>query len=162
GRAPRDLSGMRSARRSRSRSSAPTTGRRIPRTPSGRSARSSNRRLQRVRNGRGRTLSEQRLARLFVSPSVTTITLVALFPVLYALAMSLYAYDGRHEEGFAGLANYAAQLTSGDFWRPVNATFVFTISSVCLELVIGLGFALIMNRAPGQHMTRATILVPWV
>ena len=78
------------------------------------------------------------------------------------VAIAAPTRDGRHEEGFAGLANYAAQLTSGAFWRPVNATFVFTISSVCLELLIGLGFALIMNRAPGQHMTRATILVPWV
>ncbi len=108
-------------------------------------------------------LSERRLARLFVSPSVMAMALVTLFPVLYALALSLYAYDGRRREGFAGLANYATQLASGDFWRPVNATLVFTITSVTLEFGIGLGFALIMNQAfAGRSVTRATILVPWV
>jgi len=105
---------------------------------------------------------EQRLARLFVAPSLLTMTLVTLFPMLYALAMSLYAYDGWRRRGFAGLANYATQLTSGDFWRPVEATFVFTVLSVALELLIGLGFALIMNRAAGRSVTRATILIPWV
>ena len=109
-----------------------------------------------------RTLSELRLAHLFLSPSLMTLVLVTLFPILYALAMSLYAYDGEHRQGFAGLANYGRQLTSGDFWQAVNATLVFTVCSVALELLIGLGFALIMNRASGRTWIRSAILVPWV
>jgi ABC-type sugar transport system permease subunit len=112
---------------------------------------------------RSRALSERRLAQLFVAPAVTGMALVALFPVLYAVMLSLYSYDGRRREGFVGLANYAAQLTSGDFWRPVTATFVFTVSSVTFEFLIGLGFALIMNQVfAGRGVTRATILIPWV
>ncbi|MGH8884843.1 MAG: carbohydrate ABC transporter permease [Egibacteraceae bacterium] len=107
--------------------------------------------------------SERRLARLFIAPSVLTMGLVALFPVLYAVGLSFFAYDGRRREGFVGLANYAAMLTSGDFWHPVNATFVFTITSVTIEFLIGLGFALVMAQAfAGRGVTRATILVPWV
>jgi multiple sugar transport system permease protein len=107
--------------------------------------------------------SERRIARLFIAPSVLTMGVVVLFPVLYAVALSVFAYDGRRREGFVGLANYATALTSGDFWRPVNATFVFTVISVTFEFLIGLGFALIMNQAfAGRGLTRATILVPWV
>lgn len=107
--------------------------------------------------------SERRLARLFLFPSVLTMGLVALFPVLYAVGLSLFAYDGRRREGFVGLANYAQALTSADFWRPVNATLFFTITSVACELLIGLGFALVMSQAfAGRGVTRATILVPWV
>ena len=107
--------------------------------------------------------SERRLARLFLFPSALAMGLVALFPVLYAVAASLYAYDGRQREGFAGLANYVQALTSRDFWHPVKATLVFTVTSVTLELLIGLGFALIMSQAlAGRGVTRATILVPWV
>ncbi|MGH8907868.1 MAG: carbohydrate ABC transporter permease [Egibacteraceae bacterium] len=112
---------------------------------------------------RSAVASERRLARLFLFPSALTMGMVALFPVLYAMALSLFAYDGRRREGFAGLANYGAALTSGDFWRPVNATLVFTVISVACEFLIGLGFALVMSQAlRGRGVTRSVILVPWV
>ena len=45
----------------------------------------------------------------------------------------------------------------------MNATFVFTVTSVAAEFAIGLGFALIMRQAfRGRGITRAAILVPWV
>lgn len=111
----------------------------------------------------GRTLSEAALAKLFVAPSVLMLALVALFPVLYAGSLSLYLYDGREREGFTGLANYAHALSDERFWQAILATFTFTGSSVTLELLIGLGFALVMAQAfRGQGPTRAVILVPWV
>ena len=110
-----------------------------------------------------RTLSEAALARLFVAPSVLMLALVALFPVLYAGSLSLYLYDGREREGFTGIANYAHALSDERFWQAILATFTFTGSSVTLELLIGLGFALLMAQAfRGQGPTRAVILVPWV
>jgi multiple sugar transport system permease protein len=42
-----------------------------------------------------------------MSPSVGTMALVAFFPVIYALVLSLYAYRGRQQTGFAGLGNYS-------------------------------------------------------
>jgi hypothetical protein len=97
---------------------------------------------------RSRALSESSLAKIFLFPSVLTMVLVALFPVLYALAQSLYEYDGRTRARFAGLGNYVDALTDPRLWRAVNATVVFTVSSVSLEFVIGLGCALFMHRAP--------------
>jgi multiple sugar transport system permease protein len=89
--------------------------------------------------------------------------LVALFPVLYAFTLSLFAYAGRRQTGFAGLENYVNALGSGRFWGAINATFVFTVTSVTAEFLIGLGFALIMRQAfRGRGVTRAAILVPWV
>jgi multiple sugar transport system permease protein len=116
-----------------------------------------------VGTARSRSLDESRLGKLFIAPSILTMALVALFPLLYAMVLSLFAYDGWRREGFAGLANYAEALTSGQFWGPVNATVVFTVVSVTFELLIGLGFALIMNRAfVGRGLTRAVVLAPWV
>ena len=112
---------------------------------------------------RSRSLDESSLGKVFIAPSVLTMALVALFPVLYAMVLSVFSYDGLRREGFAGLVNYAEALSSGEFWRPVNATLVFTAASVTLEFLIGLGFALIMARAfAGRGLTRAVILVPWV
>jgi multiple sugar transport system permease protein len=108
-------------------------------------------------------LSDRALAKVFMAPSVGTMALVALFPVLYALFLSLYAYRGRQQTGFAGLGNYAEALGSPRFWNSVIDTLIFTVSSVFFEFLIGLGFALLMNQAfRGRGVTRATILVPWV
>jgi ABC-type sugar transport system permease subunit len=108
-------------------------------------------------------LSERALAKVFMAPSILTMVLVAAFPILYALVLSLYSYDGRLREGFGGLSNYAEALTDSRFWDAVIATLVFTVFSVTFEFLIGLGFALLMNQAfVGRGVTRAAILVPWV
>jgi ABC-type sugar transport system permease subunit len=110
-----------------------------------------------------RSMSERSLARAFMAPSVITMVVVAAFPIIYAIALSLYAYRGRQRTGFAGLGNYIEAFTDPRFWDSVIATFVFTVASVSFEFLIGLGFALIMNRAFfGRGVTRAAILVPWV
>ncbi len=108
-------------------------------------------------------LSERGLAKAFISPSVVTMALVAAFPVLYAIVLSLYLYRGRSRQGFGGLENYLTALTEPRFWDSVNATVVFTVASVAFEFLIGLGFALLMNQAfAGRGLTRAVVLVPWV
>jgi multiple sugar transport system permease protein len=108
-------------------------------------------------------LSEKTLGRLFVSPSIILMALVALFPVIYAFVLSLYLYSRRQPVGFTGLDNYTRALTDSRFWDSLQFTFVFTISSVAAEFLIGLGFALLMNQAfRGRGVTRAAILIPWV
>ncbi|WP_238992834.1 carbohydrate ABC transporter permease [Jiangella aurantiaca] len=89
--------------------------------------------------------------------------LVALFPVIYAMVLSLYSYTRRQRTGFGGLDNYVDALTDGRFWSALQFTLTFTVTSVAAEFLIGLGFALLMNRTfRGRGITRAAILVPWV
>jgi multiple sugar transport system permease protein len=112
---------------------------------------------------RHKGLSERSLARVFVAPSVATMALIALFPVIYAVTLSLYAYTRRQRGDFTGLGNYLEALGSGRFWSAVEFTFTFTVVSVALEFTIGMGFALLMNQAfRGRGVTRATILIPWI
>jgi multiple sugar transport system permease protein len=107
-------------------------------------------------------LSERRLAKVFLSPSVVVMALVALFPVVYAAVLSFSLYLGRTQFS-TGIDNYTSALTSPRFYDSLLATFVFTVISVAFEFLIGLGFALIMNQAfTGRGFARATILVPWV
>lgn len=108
-------------------------------------------------------LSERALAKVFIAPSLVLMLLVALFPVAYAIVLSLFAYTGRQRAGFAGFENYVDALSSWRFWESLQFTFLFTVTSVAAEFVIGLGFALLMNQAfRGRGVTRAAILVPWV
>ncbi len=112
---------------------------------------------------RRREMTETTLGRVFVSPAILLMALVALFPVIYAFVISLQAYTGRLNEGFAGVDNYVTALTNERFWTSLQFTLIFTVASVAAEFIIGLGFALLMNQAfRGRGLTRAAILVPWV
>lgn len=115
---------------------------------------------QSVRTRRG--LGERAMGRIFLAPSFAFMAVIALFPVFYAIGMSLYSIRGFRQE-FIGVDNYARVLTDAGFFNAVWNTLVFTVASVSLEFVIGMAFALIMHQAfVGRGLTRAVILVPWV
>jgi multiple sugar transport system permease protein len=102
-----------------------------------------------------------------VAPSLALIALVALWPIIYAIWLSLHEYSliqagvSRFAEPF-GLGNYQDALASSEFWRATRITVIFTIASVFLETVLGLAMAMIMHAAfKGQGLLRTVVLVPW-
>ena len=116
---------------------------------------------------RSRGVSERRLATYMVAPSIALITLVALWPIIYAIWLSLHEYSliqagvSRWAAPF-GLGNYQDALASSEFWRATRITVIFTIASVFLETLLGLAMALIMHSAfKGQGLLRTVVLVPW-
>ena len=102
-----------------------------------------------------------------VAPSLALIALVALWPIIYAIWLSLHEYSliqagvSRFAEPF-GLGNYQDALASSEFWRATRITVIFTVASVFLETVLGLAMAMIMHAAfKGQGLLRTVVLVPW-
>jgi multiple sugar transport system permease protein len=95
------------------------------------------------------------------------IALVAVYPNLYAIWLSMHEYSliragVSRWASPAGLGNYIDAFQNADFVNSIVVTFVFTISSVILETLIGLAMALIMAAAfKGQGLLRTTVLVPW-
>src|ERR671927_958552 len=116
---------------------------------------------------RSRGLSERRLAAFMVSPSLILIAIVAVWPILYAIWLSLHEYSVRvaglsRWAGPLGLRNYSTALQSADWHAALFHTLIFTVASVTLELVIGLAMALAMHEAfRGQGLLRTVVLVPW-
>jgi multiple sugar transport system permease protein len=116
---------------------------------------------------RSRGIPERRLAVFMVTPSMALIALVAVYPVIYGIWLSLHQYSlitaglSRWASP-AGLGNYKAALSDPDFWSAFRITLEFTVASVFLETVIGLAMALIMKEAfRGQGLVRTVVLVPW-
>ncbi|QUX31656.1 sugar ABC transporter permease [Nocardiopsis akebiae] len=102
------------------------------------------------------------MGRIFLAPSFAFMAVIALFPVFYAIGMSLYEIRGFRQE-FTGFDNYVRVLTDSGFFNAVWNTLVFTVASVSLEFLVGMAFALIMHQAfLGRGLTRAVILIPWV
>jgi multiple sugar transport system permease protein len=113
---------------------------------------------------RSKGLSERRLAFFMVSPSMVLIALVAAYPIIYAIWLSLHEYSVRVAglSRWAGFNNYSEALSNPDFWDAFTTTLIFSAVSVTFELIIGLAMALCMHEAfRGQGLLRTTVLVPW-
>ncbi|MGE3525167.1 MAG: carbohydrate ABC transporter permease, partial [Gemmatimonadales bacterium] len=111
------------------------------------------------------TRRESRLAWALIWPAFATILLVGLFPLLYTGWESLHLHDLRMPwlgRPFIGLDNYLELARDPRFWGSLAHTLFFSLTSVALELGLGLVLALAMNRAfRGRGLLRAAILVPW-
>ncbi len=63
---------------------------------------------------------------------------------------------------FIGLANYFKLFQDQDFLLALWRSFVWTVGSVVVELVLALGAALLLNTEfPGRNFFRIWIILPW-
>jgi multiple sugar transport system permease protein len=100
----------------------------------------------------------------FLAPAAALLAVVTAFPLAYVLWISLERrslLDAAPH--FIGLGNYARLLADARFWNALGNTAYFAAVSVALELVLGLAFALAMQRPfRGRALLYGVILVPWV
>jgi multiple sugar transport system permease protein len=111
-----------------------------------------------------RAKAERKLAWTLCAPAVIAMLIVTGYPIGYAIYLSLQRYDLRFpdDKEFVGLSNYIDVLTSSTWWSDIFNTLVVTVSSVALELVLGMLIALVMHRAIfGRGPVRAAILIPY-
>jgi ABC-type sugar transport system permease subunit len=108
---------------------------------------------------------EARTAWIFIAPALAAIALVALFPIAWTIWESLHLHDLRmpwRGRPFVGAANYAEIAGDVRFWGALAHTVMFTIAVVTLEVVLGLGLALLLDRpVRGRGALRVTALLPW-
>jgi multiple sugar transport system permease protein len=111
-----------------------------------------------------RTQAERRLAYKLIAAPVVVMVGVTAYPMIYALYLSLRRYDLRFpsQAKFVGLTNYGTVLGSSLWWKSVENTFIIAILSVLIELVIGMGIALVMHKAIfGRGAVRTVVLIPY-
>jgi multiple sugar transport system permease protein len=118
-------------------------------------------RLQRYRELR---LHEPELAALLLAPVLLFLIAVSFYPIADTIWASFH--DGyvlpTEESVFVGLENYATLFSDGSFWNSVKVTLLYTFISVPVELGLGLGIALLLNRKfKGRYIAQAAILFPW-
>ncbi len=108
---------------------------------------------------------ERRLGWRLVAPALALIVVIAMGPLVWTVTESLHHHDLRMPwlgEPFVGLSNYVAIAHDARFGEALVHTLFFLVSSVTIELVLGLGLALAMQRAMRlRGMVRAAIVLPW-
>ncbi len=110
----------------------------------------------------------ERRERLFalacVAPAVVLIAVLIVYPVIYTLWLSLHKQQLFESAGrFIGLGNYAYFLRSAEFWRSLLNGVVFAGGSLALQTVLGVAFALLLNRPFfGRSIARGALMFPYL
>ena len=107
---------------------------------------------------------ERKLGWLLCAPAAIVMVAVTAYPILYSLWLSLQRYDLKFPDDreFVGLANYATVLSNQYWWTAFGVTTLITVVSVVVELVLGMGLALIMHRTiVGRGLVRTSALIPY-
>lgn len=98
---------------------------------------------------------------MFSLPAAVLLLVVIAYPLLDDVRLSLAHISPNSNESFVGLQNYAAVLTSGEFWDSVWVTARYSLLSLVTELLLGFGLALLMARiVRGGGTLRTLILIP--
>ncbi len=99
---------------------------------------------------------------LFVLPCVALILGVTIFPSLWVFVLSFFRWDLQVEDrSFIALGNYVAVLTDSLTWNAVRFTTTMALVTVLLDLLAGMGLALILVREiPGKRLFMAIFLLP--
>ena len=102
---------------------------------------------------------------LMLLPSVLLILVLILYPTVNTIYQSFFEIRTQTAAlgpKFVGFRNYVKAFQDEHFWDTLWWTLAFTAVSVALELIIGMGLALLMNRKiPGQGLIRTAVLIPW-
>jgi len=107
---------------------------------------------------------EQRTGWLLLLPALLLLALVFAYPILRAFWLSLFTQNlgTQLKLVFSGLDNYGRMVGDGRFWQSLWNTSIFTLASVFLELILGMGVALVLNQSfPGRGIVRTISLLPW-
>lgn len=103
----------------------------------------------------------------YLSPTIVVMAVMMAMPVVLVFGYSLFnnVVTTKHPK-FVGLDNYVRLLTDPIFQTAAANTIVFTITSVVLHLLIGLGFAMMLNSVllPRGVIAayRMVYILPWV
>lgn len=119
--------------------------------------------MPRERSG-GFRLPEPVVGILLMVPAVTLLLLLTLYPVLYGVWISFFnKHSFFPQQTFVGFGNYLFLLSDPEFWAAVWRGAVYSISSIVLQIVLGVAAAMLLNEIfPGRNILRAIVMFPYV
>jgi multiple sugar transport system permease protein len=107
-------------------------------------------------------MSDRTIAWLFISPTILLLLAINIFPLIWTIHMSFTNFKanmGWVAYRSVGLANYVDILTDSDIWIAMQTTAHFVFWSILLEVLIGFGLALLINRKFRGHAAWTTIIL---
>jgi multiple sugar transport system permease protein len=107
--------------------------------------------------------AEERSGLLLAAPYAAFLLAVAIYPIVFAVALMFALWDLVTAPTFAGADNIRLLASDGRFWRAVANTFVFLSIHVPLQIMTALALALALNRRLAfRSFWRASFFLPVV
>lgn len=103
-----------------------------------------------VGSGRTRARAEAVTGYLMLGPAALMFVLFVVAPVVAAIFLSFYSWDLLTPAVYVGARNYQALLSDSTLWIALKNTMEFTVGTVVLHLVLGMGLALVVNAATSR------------
>lgn len=108
-------------------------------------------------------LAARKEAYFFASPALFLIVTFIIFPLVYSFYLTFHNYDlaiGPPVD-FVGLDQYSEMLDDRRFWRSWINTFLIIFPAITMQLLLGLGIALLLNRIPrGKAFITSLLIIP--
>lgn len=103
----------------------------------------------------------------FIAPTAMLMLVLMIVPIVLVIGYSFLDNVILNDDPeFVGVENFVTVLTDGVFATAIGNTLVFTIVSVIAHLLIGLGFAMLLNSPLVSRTSRAVFrviyILPWL
>lgn len=113
-----------------------------------------------------KTLLERRYAALgimLIAPTVLVFCAVIVYPLISAIYLSFFNIFTPTLEGeFVGFGNYVELLQTGQFWNALGNTLIWTVGTLTLQIIFGVGMALVLHQNIWfRSLARSLILFPY-
>lgn len=110
-------------------------------------------------------LTDRALVWTFLTPTMLLLLGIAIFPLLWSLYLSFTKFsvinDANTGPTWIGIANYARLLNDPQVWKRFSITAGFVLPAVAIELLIGFGLAMLLNRKfTGRGFLMTMMLIP--
>ena len=101
---------------------------------------------------------------IMLTPLLVFVALIAIYPLGFSMIISFFEYrltDPNQTKTFVGLANYARAFSDPVILKSIQTTLVFVVGTVSVELILGLGLALLLSAETSlMQIIRSFLLIP--
>ena len=109
-------------------------------------------------------VSDRWLAWWFIGPTILLLLAINIFPLIWTVYLSFTNFKAnRANRGidWVGIENYRRILSDSDIWAAMQVTAHFVFWSILLQVVLGFGLALLLDkRFRGHGFWTTVILLP--
>ena len=118
-------------------------------------------RIEKSQAARRAEVNRNLVAYSFIAPNFIGFAVFTLVPIVFAFALAFLNWNGNTEMTWAGLDNFKYIFTNEMFLASLKNTFVYTIGTVPLTLVVSLFLAIVLNqKVRGRNFFRTVSFFP--
>ncbi len=87
---------------------------------------------------------------MFLAPYLLFAAFFFVYPLIYAAWLAFHQTDGPNTAVFVGFSNFTFIFSDPRFYKALSNTTIYAIASICIQLPIALGLAMLLNSSASR------------